>query len=385
MRPPLLAACAGLLAFVTVALAQSSSALINEALDKQQPLQLDGTLPQVIGAIAQKTDVRIEVAPGVYDLLPWGDQTTVKARIENQTLRDGLRAIARRLGLTLELRDEAVELKPLPALRRLGRRATVEELEVLDLLGRTNLELQNDRPTVKQLLAAVDSKLESAKSIFAIEDRTPDAVGSAAVPVPRNATLLDALESIPQSTDATWYPWGGAQRGTLVVRPKVDHVRDLLNKTITRRFAGVDVGQVLSELSSLSGVHFAIEPGAVQRIAGDSRNIRLILDNAPISQALESIAGFTGLAWSVNEKGVYVWNPSGAGGAAGAREPSVGLIMLDNGMQVVIRESQIPPDLREYVKHKTAQHFEKMRKQMQEEGFKPPPPATALTTQPQDL
>ncbi|MEO6434378.1 MAG: hypothetical protein ABIP55_01275 [Tepidisphaeraceae bacterium] len=367
----------------TPALAQNSSALINEALDKQQPLQLDGTMPQVIKTIADKTGVRIEVAPGVYDLLPWGEQTTVKAQIENQTLRNGLRAIARRLGLTIELRDEAVELVPLPPLRRLGRRATVEELEVLDLLARTPLELPSDRPTVKQLLAAVDAKLEAGKSIFAVEDRAPDAVGNAAVAVARNAMLLDALESIPQATDATWYPWGGAQRGTLVVRPKVDHVRDLLNKTITRRFGGVDVGQVLAELATLSGVNFAIEPGSIQRIAGDSRNIRLILDNAPIAQALESIAGFTGLAWSVNEKGVYVWNPGTAAGAGANREPSAGLIMLDNGMQVVVRESHIPADLREYVKHKTAQHFEKMRQQMKEEGFKPT--TLPATTQAQDL
>jgi hypothetical protein len=45
---------------------------------------------------------------------------------------------------------------------------------------------------------------------------------------------------------------------------------------------------------------------------------------------------------------------------------------------VVIRESQIPPDLREYVRHKTNQQFEKMRQQMQEEGFKP---TTGPTTQ----
>lgn len=381
MRLDRLAASAAILVFPLLCIAQNSSALINEALDKQQPLQLDGTLPQVIQTIGEKTGVRIEVAPGVYELLPWGDQTTVKAQIENQTLRAGLRAIARRLGLTLELRDEAVELQPLPALRRLGRRATVEELEVLDLLSRTDLQLQNDRPTAKQLLAAVDSKLESAKSTFAIEDRTPDAVAAAVVPVPRNATLLEAMESLTQSTDATWYPWGGSQRGTLVVRLKVDHVRDQLNKTVTRRFAGVDVGQVLAELSGLAGVPFAIEPGAIQRISGDSRNIRLILENAPIAQGLESIAGFTGLAWSVNEKGVYVWNPGAAGGAT-TREPSVGLMMLDNGMQVIIRESQIPDDLREYIKHKTQQHFEKMREQMNEEGFKP---ATAPTSQPQDL
>ena len=77
-----------LVVLASSASAQSSSALINEALDKQQPLQLEGTLPQAIQTIAEKTGVRIEIAPGAYDLLPWGEQTTIKARIENQTLRD---------------------------------------------------------------------------------------------------------------------------------------------------------------------------------------------------------------------------------------------------------------------------------------------------------
>ncbi len=346
------------------AFGQSSSALINEALDKQVKLNIaNQTIPQAIQKIADETGVRIDVAPRVYDLLPWGEQTTINAKIENQTLRGALAAITRKLGLTFELKDEAVELQPLPALGRLGRRATVDELGVLDLLSRTPLGPQNDRPTLKQLLAAVDSKLEAAKSAFAIENRTDNA--DRQIPVARNATLLDALEAIPQNTDATWYPWGS----TLVVQPKADHYRDQLAKTITLRFNGVDISQVLSELSVRAGVPFVIEPGAVQRIPQDARIVKLTLDAAAIQQALENIAGFTGLAWSVSDKGVYIWNPSTASNTT--REPSVGLLTLDNGVQVVLRESQVPPDLREYIRHKTEQQFEKMRVQMKEEGFKP--------------
>jgi len=346
----------------------SSSALINEALDKQVKLNISNqTIPQAIQKIADETGVRIEVSPRVYDLLPWGEQTTINAKIENQTLRGALAAITRKLGLTFELKDEAVELQPLPSLRRLGRRATVDELGVLDLLARAPLEPTTDRPSVKQLLAAVDGKLEAAKSTFAIENRAfGDNAGSVQIPVARNATLLDALEAIPQNSDATWYPWGS----TLVVQEKADHYRDQLGKTFTARYNGVDIAQVLSELSSRSGVPFVIEPGAVQRIPQDARIVKLTLDAAPIQQALENIAGFTGLAWSVSDKGVYIWNPSTAG-ANQTREPSVGLLTLDNGVQVVLRESQVPPDLREYIRHKTEQQFEKMRVQMKEEGFKP--------------
>jgi hypothetical protein len=363
-----------LLLIPTIGLAQNTSALISEKLDQQVKMQIDGTIPQAIKAITNETGVPIEVSSPVYDLLPWGEQTTINAKIANQTLRGALEAITRKLGLTFEVRDEAVEFKPLPALRRLGRRANVEELEVLDLLARTPLESQ-DRMSSKQLLALVDARLDALKSPFAVENRvTSEAFDNAIIPVARNATLLSALEAIPQSTDATWYPWGR----TLLVRPKVDHMRDLLGKTITVRFNGVDVAQVLSELASRSGVDFSIEPGAVQRIPAESRNVRLVLENASIQQALESLSGFTGLAWSVNDKGVFIWNGSAAGGAN--REPTLGLLTLDNGMQVVLRESQVPPDLREYIKHKTSQQLAKMREMMQEEGFKPT--ATQPATQP---
>jgi hypothetical protein len=198
--------------------------------------------------------------------------------------------------------------------------------------------------------------------------------------VARNDSLLDALEAIPLTTDATWYPWGR----TILIRQKADYIRDRVqNKTTTRRFNGVDVGQVLSELQSIAGVDFIIESGAVQRVPAESRNLRLVLDNASIAQALENIAGFTGLAWSVSDKGVYIWNPSSpAGGAGQNREPTVGLLTLDNGMQVVLRESQVPPDLREYIRHKTDQQLIKVRQQMKEEGFKPSTqPASRATTQ----
>ena len=364
---------------VVPALAQNkTSALINEELDKIYEFTRSGTLPQAIKEIEAKSGVPIQVTPQTYDLLPWGEQTTINAKIANQTLRRALEAITRKLGLTIELRDERLAIKPLPALRRLNRRASVDELAVLDLLSRTELNLEADRPTVKQVLAAVDAQLEALKSPFAIENRAfAENIVDAPVAIARNATMLDALEAIPASTDATWYPWGN----TLIVRPKADHVRDLLSRTITRSWNGVDVAQVLAELAGASGANFVFEPGAVQRVPADSRNIRLVLENAPISQAMESIAGFTGLAWSVNDKGVYIWNPGTA--ATQSREPSIGLLTLDNGVQVVLRESQVPPDLREYVKHKTNQQFEKMRQQMKDENFVPSTqPAPAATTAP---
>lgn len=359
------------------ALAQSSSALLNEALDKIYPLEAASTtpLPIVMKAIGEQTGVRIEASPAVWELLPWGDQTTVSFKIEGKTLRDALDAIARKLGLIVVLREQAVELQPMPALTRLGRRSSVQELAALDLLASTPAALGSERPTVRQLLEAVDLKLENLKSTYAIENRAADAArADQQIFVPRNASLMDALEALVKETRATWYPWGKS----IVIIPKEDQVRGQLNKTITIRYNGVDVSQVLAELSQRAAVDFTIEPGAIQRVPNEFRTIRLLLDNVTIRQALENLAGFTGLGYVVNENGVYIWNQLSSPGGSATRDPAIGMILLDNGMQLLVRESECPPDLLEYLRARKQREYQKLREMMREEGFKPTTrPATA--------
>jgi hypothetical protein len=362
-----------LLAIALNARAQDTSALINEALDKVlEPIQFENdiVLPMALKSISDRTGVPIEADPAVWELLPWGEQTTIKATIQNQTLREALTAITRTFGLTFEVTDESVQLQPMPALRRLGRRATLDELQSLSLLAGTTMELKTDQPTVKQLVAWVDQKLIDLKTPYAMENRSSDSVRmDRTIYVPRNATMMEALDSLASNTNATWYPWGK----NIVVVPKEDQIRNQLSKTVTLRYNNADVSQVLIELSQRSGVTFSIEPGAIQRIPPEFRNVHLVLDNASIKQALEHISGFTGLAYVVREEIVYIWNKSSQ--TIPARDPAVGIIPLDNGMQLIITQSQLPPDMLEYFKQKRDKELGKIRVMMDEEGFKP-------TTQP---
>ncbi len=203
----------------------------------------------------------------------------------------------------------------------------------------------------------------------AVENRVLLAQQDQVVTVPRNATMADALEAIANTTTVTWYPWGKS----IVILGKEEQVRAQLRMGaigISTRYNGVDVTQVLMELSRYAGVAFSEEPGAVQRIPPEYRTIRLILDNATIQQVLENLCGFTGLAYVVNDKGVYIWNQS-ASPAPGARDPIVGLVPIDNGMQMAITESQVPADVKEYLKAKRQKWLDNVRSQMKEEGFKP--------------
>jgi len=367
------------LLLATRADAQDTSALINEALDKQVKLEVKDTLPQAIDEIREQTGVPLHVAPEVYDLLPWGDQTNITAHIENQTLRQALTAMTSKLGLTFEMRDDQVVLVPLPALSRLGRRSTVDELATLDLLASTPLDASADRIPEKQLAQDIDHKLQDAKSPFAVDNRPADnIVLDEQVSVPRNATLLDALEAVTHQTRATWYPWGKS----IVIVNKEEQVGNQLAKLVTVHYPGTEVGQVLTELSQKAGVPFEIEPGAIQKIAPEFRRVKLDLYDASINSALEAICGFTGLSYVVNDKGVYLWNQNSIAAAAPIRDPIIGMIPLDNGMQLLIPQSQVPSDVREYLHAKQEKEIQKLRDQMREEGFKPTPPTTAPAAPP---
>ena len=363
--------------------APDTSALINEALDQPVKLELNTVLPKAMATIGDKTGVKIDADPAVWDLLPWGEQTNIKANIGNQTLRTALNAMAQRLGLVAVLKAQSVELQPMPALRRLGRRATDTELELLDLLANTKLGLANEKPTVEQLVDAVDQKLQQVRPEFAVELRRRDVIDvNKPLSVNRNATAYEALEAMARETNGTWYPWGKS----VVVLPRETQIRtNQLGKAVDVRYNSVDVTQVLVELSEAAGVKFEIEPGAIQRIPPEFRTIRISLSgNTTVQGALEAISGFTGLDWTVKDDGVYIWNASAgnAGGAGGgaAQDPVVGMIQMDNGMQVMIRRSSLPPDVREYLDQRVGKEIGKLREQMKDEGFKPA--ATKPATQP---
>jgi hypothetical protein len=183
------------------------------------------------------------------------------------------------------------------------------------------------------------------------------------------------LEELSRQTNATWYPWGKS----VVVVPKQEQIRLQLAKTITARFNGAEILDVLNTLSERTGVPFTIEPGAIQRVPPEYRTVRSQLENATVRQVLDNIRGLTGLDYVVKPDGIYIWNqnpnPTGRGGS---NDPAVGILELDGGLQLFLRESQVPADLRDYLNRKQQDAIQRLRRRMKEDGFTP---ATQPTTQ----
>jgi hypothetical protein len=374
-----LCALLAIVSFPRPAAAQDSSALINEALDKQVELEIkNASLPAAIRSIEDKTGVPLRADPAVWDLLPWGEQTNINLiKIQNQTLRQALTAITQKLGLTYHLADQAVMLEPMAALRRLWRRSTVQELEALDLLAGKPMPALTGGQKVQDILTAIDVQLGATQSPYAIYNQLGTELRNQPVNVPRNATMLDALEAIVKQTRATWYPQGK----DLIVLPKETLVRDQLSRTITARYNGSDVAQVLEDLRKRAGVDFALEPAALQKVPPEFRSVKIFWDNVPVSQALESLKASTGLDYTVTDQGISITNPSPAAMATTTtviNDPVTAMVQLDNGMQLLIRESQIPPDIRPYLQHRLQKEMDSVRAMAKQEGY----PLTQPTTEP---
>ena len=177
--------------FTSAASAQDSSALINKQLDALIKLDLKTTLPEAMKQIAKETGVRLEATPAVWELLPYGRETPISAKLENLTLREGLMELTKALGLKIELKPEAVEIQPMPALQRLGRRATVEELRTLLALAATPLDAEIGATGISaaNLLAAADERAGKLKPVVAFENRAGDIAASQTIGVARGVSF----------------------------------------------------------------------------------------------------------------------------------------------------------------------------------------------------
>ncbi|MFT3787516.1 MAG: hypothetical protein QM770_15330 [Tepidisphaeraceae bacterium] len=289
----------------------------------------------------------------------------MNARFENLSLRDALAAVTSKLGLRFELQSEVVQLRPSAALSRIGRRASVQELHTLDVLSTRPLAATSTKLSVTDLLAAVDAALQALDAELdkagqkpaglVLEFRPGDSIkADQEIYLPRNVTVAQALDELAQQTKAAWYPWGD----TLVVQPKKQIVRNMLERTIHVRYDGVDVATVLTDLADKAGVPFMVEPGALQRVPTDYRSVKLIVD-APARQALESLAGVTGLGYVATDDGVYLWNNSPVQAQPQGR--IVATLDIGNGMQALITEDMLSDEAKAALDAKTKAAVEKLK------------------------
>lgn len=340
---------------------------IEQVLDTKIDFDIDDqNILVAFAELTKRTGIRFVIDQDVLDRLPYGEQTKLKAKIRDATLRESLKGLLSPIGLAYEVRENEVGILATAPLRRIVRRATWDELDTLRRLS--------DTPWSEEVLKSLNIQYQDA----GMEDQVSGQTLHAAAARVGAGTALDVLNVACNQLGWTWFPWNDR----VVVLSKRRQLERQLGKKITAKFFRVPISDVLLDLGREAGVLVKLDPGAISSLPPHlAQTFTLTVENSSLRQAFEVVSGTTGLGFSIDQDGVRFsasqMRPeslaSGGGDSAAAaalamRSNSVlGMITVkgENGAPDVsffFRDSDLPPDLKELHKKKLEEAVNAMRK-----------------------
>jgi len=294
--------------------ADALEVLIAQALD--QPTDLDVQevpIRQAIDRLAANTGIPIRLIPGCTSLLPYGSQTKVSATIQKRPLRESLTALLRPLGMEFMPAGKEVIVQPAPPLARIGRRATWDELGVLEKLYAQPMtpELFNSLQFQFQNAGTTDEA--AGRDILAKLVQGVGAGSAAAV-----------LEHACDQRGWSWHPEGQV----IAVLTKAKQIERQLESRVTLRYVQVSLVEALTDLGGRAGVLVRFDPGVLASLPPQTaERFSLSMENATVRQALEVVAGETGLGYAIEPTGVRITRQPAAGaGAVATTMPAGGAV-----------------------------------------------------------
>lgn len=321
---------AALIVAASTAAAQLPRDLIEQALDQPlESLEIEtGPILKTMEALGDKTGLRFVIEPPVVDLMPYGEQTTVGVTIKRASVRDGLAQVFDGLGLKIEIVGDRVLIVPSPMLARLGRRLTIEEVNLLGKLSQGPL-----------------SGRELPIEIRIDPQGKPRERFDAAVAQITAGNAVRQLESVAATLAWSWHVDGGA----VVVERRQDEFRRRLDWPVDLSYQRAPLDRVLVDLGLKIGVTMLFEPGSLKAIDARDRAVDLIQRGISVRQTLERLCGNTGLRYELTDDGVKITLPSSGDAIPGGRADQIRVsVEVRPGVTVdgYIRAESLPEDLR---------------------------------------
>lgn len=316
----------------TVAFSQMPRDLIEEALD--QPIaQLeikDTPIRDALAKIEQHTGLHFVIDEDVVDLMPYGERTRVSVVIRDMSVRSGLTQVLDGLGLRMFVERGNVLIVPAPVLERLGRRLTIEEVNLLGMLA--------SGPWSQDRFAN--------KKEFRIDPKTkPAEILNKAMEQVKSRNGLKQLEAATATLGWVWRPEGVS----IVFELPRDEIRRRLDWPLDLTYQREPLDRLLVDLGGHVGVLMKFEPGALQKVSARERNVDLIQRGVSVRQILERICGNTGLRYEIQDDGVQILAPleDTTGPTAATIQQWVRIeVEIRPGvkMDLFVRQDQLPPE-----------------------------------------
>jgi len=367
-----LAAICGLIGMVVApwagASAARSDASLQMALDK--PVELDAadlTIAQVFQRLTGLTGVKFTIGPEVYACLPYGELTRMTVKVPKTTLREALSPMLAPLAMEWTIEGQAVRIVPSPALLRMTRRATRDELIVLGKILSTRMQPTDKAgPVIEQLRKATGNKdlnllfhlpEVDGNSLIEQADRVLPAVAAA------------WLDMLCHGQGRTWYLWGD---DIMIVEKKMQIGRQLRTQ-VSLRYENAEILTVLLDLARQARVQLTMEPGVMDFLPGETReNFNLVMAEATVAQALEVISGATGLVFLREDDGIKVQASERLKDQtpAGAADRKPRLFYLKKSMplpgggtvDIIVPPEEVPEDIRKAILAERERLFKALRR-----------------------
>jgi hypothetical protein len=282
----------GVLLCTTPAFGQTPRDLIEEALD--QPIAAleinEVPIRDALAKIEQQTGLRFVIDNDVLDLMPYGERTRVSVVIREMSVRSGLTQVLDGLGLEMFVEPGQIVIVPAPVLERLGRRLTIEEV---NLLGRLAGEPWNDERGVYVKDFRIDPQTKPAEAFAR-------AIGQV-----QGRNGLRQLQAATETLGWIWRPEGMS----IVFELPRDEIRRRLDWPLDLTYQREPLDRLLTDLGTRAGVLMKFESGSLQKVAARERTVDLIQHGVSVRQILERICGNTGLRYEIQDDGVRILAP----------------------------------------------------------------------------
>ena len=264
---------------------------INQVLDGPISLDLKNvTLREAIDKVSQLTSIPIEIEKNTPGYLPYGTRTRLNATIKNGKLRDSLTALLRPLGLRFNVDSGRLIIRPQVVLLRICRRASWDELGLLESLQANAWSPEFASKLKFQFQSMNGDDQANLRRLREVAAQVSE------------GTAARVLEAVCEKYGWSWYPSGDK----VVILPRTSQIERQLDRFVTFDYDGWNLKEVLLDLIAKRGdVLLKLDPGVLTTIPPQTvQNFKLSLSNATIRQGLEFIAGETGLSYIIEQDGV---------------------------------------------------------------------------------
>lgn len=351
--------------------------LIAQALDQPTDIEFkDVPIRTAMLQLSEKTGVPIEVETGTVRFLPYGSETMVTATIKGQPLRESLAALLRPVGLIFVPQENRIAVRPSPVLARIAHRASWDEL--------ARIEELYTQPWSDELFNSLKIQFQDAPTDDLAANR--EALKKAAAGV-GSGSAAEVLDVATARLGATWFP----EDDHIVVLSQPKQIERQLERPITVEYKAVSLIDVLRDLAAQAGVMLKLEPGVLAALPAPLvERYSMSVNNTSVRQALEIVAGQTGLGYFIEPDGIRITMsgtaaPASTGDseriaqstvAALRSNPWVGTISMPDKdgvrFSLFLRESDLPEEVNELRKARIRQAVEQMKNILEQSAASQP-------------